>query len=217
MSVVASNGRVFVANANCVQVFSSDNQQLWKKLFEFPPFVRSHGINEQPEIVSICLSEDKAKILIGTRFPDFITAFDINDGSPCGENPGVPIHMCPSFMSIGPSGQIIVSSFAVEDEVHIIDANGKLLHKLDPPNGLDSWSPSGVCYNKDGLCGQGCYYVANWILPGRGIYCYSTTGKYQGVVTQDLYNPHGLALADNNKTLLVADDRSVKIFELKTD
>ncbi len=218
LGVVAHpDGRVFVADSSMVKVYSLSSQQMWQQLYEFPPFVDCCGVNERPEIVSMVSTEDKTKILLGTRFNDFITVHDSNDGSPIVEDAPLAIGICPSYIDCGPSGHIIVSSYGVEDKVQIIDANGKLYHNIDPPEGVQSWIPSGVCFDKDGYDGRGCYYVANWAVGDRGIYVYSTSGHYLGVVTRDVYNPNGLSMAEDKKSLLVADDRSVKIIHLRED
>ncbi len=119
----------------------------------------------------------------------------------------VKVALQPKYLAMTWQNTIVVSSLYPQ-MVQIVDRSGDMLHTLHAPATVSKWWPRGIC------CTEGRIYVANAATkPDTGIYCYSLSGQYLDCITTDVAHPMGLAVTDNNKTLLVAErDEGVKVF-----
>ena len=131
----------------------------------------------------------------------------------------IKIHLEPQYLAVTSTNAIVVSSTPDDPQggqVQVINHKGTRLHTLTLPDGVTTWWPRGVC------CTEGMILVANNASTSNdhndtGIYCYSISGQYLECITNDeeVYSPMGLAVTDNDRTLMVAEsgkDEGVKVF-----
>ena len=146
----------------------------------------------------------KGHILVGEITQKYISKHDPNSR----HMTSFKVNIDPNFISVATHGEIVLSS-CDQNTVQILDDSGNLLHSLQPPSGVTTWYPTGLCCSPDDEI-----FVAKQATGNAAIYRYGLSGEYLGCVTQEVDNPCGLVLADEDK-LLVADWKAVLVFRLK--
>ncbi|XP_072033887.1 uncharacterized protein [Amphiura filiformis] len=123
----------------------------------------------------------------------------------------VKVALRPQYLSVTRLNTIVVSS-SDPQTIQVVDRGGKMLFRLNAPETVSHWWPRGVC------CTEGTIIVSNngTTISDKGIYCYSISGQYLDCITKEVSHPMGLAVTDDNKTLMVAErDGGVKVFNCK--
>ena len=119
------------------------------------------------------------------------------------------VTIIPKFIAVSPDNYIIISCGSDGCSTHILNENGVHMHTLKLPQG-PVWTPLGLCCTS-----RGEIYLSNYMMDA--IYCYSAkSGAYRGCLVKDtVTSPAGLALMDDEQTLVVAEKEGIKILELQ--
>ena len=199
---VSTNGRMFITNkTNHVSVYDVEGNLKQQFPAKSPDNVSSDAQNTQLYGLSF---DNKNNLLVDARLRNFISKHRL-DGT---HIMSVKVTIQPWYIAVSPQDKIIIYAYD-RKSVHVVDENGVHLHTLQPPQGLSSWSPAGVCCSSDDEV-----YVAD--RTSGQIHSYSTeTGDYIGCIIEDVTNPAGLALMDEDGKPFVVEKKAVKIFQLQ--
>ncbi|XP_072041074.1 E3 ubiquitin-protein ligase TRIM45-like [Amphiura filiformis] len=125
----------------------------------------------------------------------------------------------PEFIAVTSEGYIIYSGTKVtggQESSRVILHKHKTTetshsgreHALPPPAiDVANFRPTGICAHE----GHQAIFVAN-AGEAPGVYCYSLTGDYVGIVTKEVTSPQGIALSGDEHELAVCDGNGIKLF-----
>ena len=207
--VVGPNGSMFVTNfGKHVIVYDVEGNLKQQFPAKSPENVSSDAQNTRIYCVAI---DNQNNLLVGENNQKYISKHLLDGTHVISFYVTIP----PYQIAVSPQDKIIVSSCNENKTVHIVDESGILLHTLQPPQGLSSWTPLCICCTSDDEVFVGFFPFSG--ISGS-IHSYSTeTGDYIGCLSEDVAftKPSGLALMDNEKKLIVAEDKEIKIFQLE--
>lgn len=208
VAVSAANGHFYVAdNTLYVKEYDQDG----KFLAQFSAVSICGAPSNELKITLDCVVVDNETnlLMIGPNQYKLISIHDLTGNHI--RTITVPIE--PHFIAPAPGGEQLIISSHVSNTVHVIDNHGNSLRQLKADN-VQAWRPRGVCCTKEGEV-----FISNALKEKggetAGIHHFMLTGQYLGCITKDVNVPYGLALNEDEKTLVVGDKRSVSILELK--
>ncbi|XP_072046446.1 uncharacterized protein [Amphiura filiformis] len=203
--VVSQDGRIFITHlVSHVNVY--DQNRTYK--YRFPTMSPSNVSSDAQDTVLCGLALDnQGCLLVGECKQKYISKHRL-DGSHVSS---IAVTIQPGYIAVTSTDKLIVSTGSwYPPIVQVLDPTGNILHTLNPPSGMLSWIPYGICCTADDDI-----YIANSASNGGGIYCYSISGQYMGCVTKEVDEPAGLALIEDENKLLVVERESVKIFSME--
>ncbi|XP_072046771.1 E3 ubiquitin-protein ligase TRIM45-like [Amphiura filiformis] len=198
---IAQNGDYFITDYNpYVKVFNAEENFKQKFGVQNPNGTMSQSENSLLYGIAI---DTKGRVYVGSS-SEYISIHN-QDGTHIS---GFSVNMYPCFIVITADDHVIISDHGnIQQAVHVYDTKGTQLHTFaNPPEG--NFNPTGLCVVQDEV------FVASYTRP-PAVYRYSLTGDYIGILTKDVKSPWGIALKDNGEELLICDDNSIKVFQLK--
>ncbi|XP_072022986.1 uncharacterized protein [Amphiura filiformis] len=199
---IAQNGDYFITDENpYVKIFNAQGN--FKQRFGAQNPNGTWSYNENSSLYGIAI-DTKDRVYVGSS-SQYISIHN-QDGTRVS---GFKLNnLCPYVIAITSDDHVIVSDHATRQlAVHVYDTKGTQLHTFATPPG-GNFSPTGLCIVQDEV------FVSNRQGP-PAVYRYSLTGDYIGIMTTDVTSPYGIALKDDGEQLLVCDNNSIKVFELK--
>ena len=196
---VGPDGRMFVTNlTKHVSVYDVEGNLKQEFPSKSPDNVLSDVQNTQLRGLAI---DNHNNLLVGESKQKYISKHRLDGTQLMSFKVTIP----PYYIAVSPRNKIIVSKADEIRAVQILDENGTHLHTLKPQS---SWNPLGICCTSDDEV-----YIADY---AGSIHSYSTeTGDYIDCITKNVTYPAGLALMDDENKLIVAENNSVKIFQLQ--
>ena len=197
---VGPDGRMFVTNrTKRVSVYDAEGNLKQQFPAKSPDNVSSDAQNTELWGLAI---DNHNNLLFGERKQKYISKHRLDGIHVMSFNVTIP----PYYIAVSPRNKIIISKADGNRAIQILDENGTHLHTLKPQS---SWNPFSICCTSDDEV-----YIADYC--SGSIHSYSTeTGDYIGCITNEVTNPAGLALTDDEDKLVVAENNSVKIFQLQ--
>ena len=143
--------------------------------------------------------DHKGNLLVGDCNSNYINKHR-QDGTLLGS---IKVGIEPAYIAVTSQDTIVITNWLKPPQ--IVSNTGQVMHTLKHPINESQWNPQGVYCHDDIIC------VANWKT--RNILCYNESGKYLGSIPiPHVYPVGGLAITADGKTLLVCEEKSVKVF-----
>ncbi|XP_072047203.1 E3 ubiquitin-protein ligase TRIM45-like [Amphiura filiformis] len=199
---IAQNGDYFITDTNpYVKVFNADG--IFKHRFGAQNPNGTLSQSENSRLYGLAI-DNKGRVYIGSN-NRYISIHNQNGTRVSGFKLN---NLHPYFIAVTADDHVIVSDHGGSQvAVHVYDAKGTKLHTFATPPG-GNFYPTGLCVVQDEV------FVSSYQgVPA--VYCYSLTGDYIGILTKEVRSPWGIALKDDGEELLVCDDNSIKVFQLK--
>ncbi|XP_072016857.1 E3 ubiquitin-protein ligase TRIM45-like [Amphiura filiformis] len=200
---VSPDGEFYVSccRVKHIRMFGSDGRYISQFAAISPTGVASDA--EGTDLRGLAIN-NKRQLLVGEVKKKYISIHDLNGT----HITSFQVSIQPYYITTTSQGNIIVSPFG-SSGVQVLDSSGTLQHTITAPTGVSGWIPTDVCSSiNNEIC------ISNYQLP-YGIYCFSSTGVYLQCLTQDVINPWGITLLQNDKKMAVVNDSRVKIFRHK--
>ncbi|XP_072050086.1 uncharacterized protein [Amphiura filiformis] len=200
--VVSTYGRIFTTQQTS-HVNVCDTTGTFKYQFATRSPSNVSCTAQNAELIGLAI-DNQGCVFVGEYTQQYISKH-LLDGSHISS---IKVPISPCYIAVPSQDHIIVSS-GWGGTAHILDTNGNIIHTLNPPPSVNTWNPCGICYTSDDEI-----YLANCAYGGGcgGIYRYSKSGQYLGCIIKHVEYPAGLTLTDDDNTLVVVEEKSVKVF-----
>ncbi|XP_072018869.1 E3 ubiquitin-protein ligase TRIM56-like [Amphiura filiformis] len=202
--VASSDGKLFVTNlTSSFSVYDGKGNLKHQFPTKSPDNVSSDAQGTQHWGLAI---DNYNNLLVGETEQNYISKHHL-DGT---HIISFKVTIKPYFIAVSSDDKIIILQDVIDAAVHILNDNGVHLQTLKPPQS-SGWNPTGICCTSTHEI-----FISSYGESGT-IYSYSAeTGAYIGCLTKNVSRcPVGLALMDDEETLVVAGDNDVKIFKLQ--